>query len=76
MTLLAAAVMAHHLYERNLLQLGRPTSFLLLGRERQVTLLSAGHVNRALVDGEEVVFNLSEVAGNDAVGRSIAPADF
>ncbi len=64
-SLLAAAIMAYHLHEIGKLPLGKKVELQADEKSHTVKILSLGYYNRVLVDDEEVVFNVSEVATSD-----------
>lgn len=70
----SAALLATHLFDHRRLNLGEECSLKVEGKPHRVSLLSVGHVNRAMVDGEEIAFFRSRVAANDATGQAIQPA--
>ena len=74
-TMLSAAIMAYHLHEIGEIVLGEQIALKADNKIHQATILSLGYYNRVLVDDEEVIFNLSEVATNDDIGQKITPAE-
>ena len=74
-TLLSTAIMAYHFYEIGELSLGESIELEAEDKNHKATIISIGYYNRVLVDEEEVVFNLSEVAINDETGQKIIPAE-
>ena len=61
-SLISGATLALHLYDKGELALGETRRFEVDGIKRTVTLLAAGYMNRARVDGEEIAFMLTRVA--------------
>ena len=64
-SLISGATLALHLFDKGELALGEPRRFEVDGIPRTVTLLAAGFMNRARVDGEEVAFSLTRVAPDE-----------
>ncbi|MBM4372519.1 MAG: hypothetical protein FJ098_12740 [Deltaproteobacteria bacterium] len=68
-SMVAAAGVALHLFDGRRLPLGKTVRVHADGIPRTVTLLAVGTLNRARVDGEEVVFARSLVAPDEAGSR-------
>lgn len=66
-SLVSAAVLALHFYDKGALALGETRRLDVDGIPRTVTLLAEGFMNRARVDGEEVIFSRSRIAPQEAV---------
>ncbi|MFH1531100.1 MAG: OadG family protein [Pseudomonadota bacterium] len=65
-SLISSAAFALHLYDKGRLALGETRSLTVDGIPRTVTLLAAGFMNRARVDGEEIVFSQTRIAPEEA----------
>jgi len=65
-SMIGAAALALHLYDRGALALGEARGLETDGIPRTVTLLAVGTMNRARVDGEEIVFARTRIAPDEA----------
>jgi hypothetical protein len=65
-TLISGAALALHLYDEGALALGQAQQLEVDGLPRKVVLLAVGTMNRARVDGEEIVFSRTRIAPEEA----------
>ena len=65
-TLISGAALALHLYDKGALGLGVAQQLEVDGLPRKVVLLAVGTMNRARVDGEEIVFSRTRIAPEEA----------
>ncbi len=65
-SLISGAALALHLFDKGQMALGESKRLEVDGLPRTVVLLAVGTMNRARVDGEEIVFSRSRIAPEEA----------